>query len=106
MDQFATDFIIQDNTTESRYEAHVDGEVAFVEYVMSKDGLILSHTEVPKSLRGHGVAQKLVRGILDRLRDEERTMVPLCPFVLSYVKRHPEYLDVVAEKYRRLVTRR
>jgi len=98
-----TKLAIRDNAARSRYEAEVDGGVAFIDYAHGDDGLILSHTEVPEALRGQGIAHRLIRSVLEQLRGEHRTMVPLCPFVLSFVKRHPEYRDVVVAKYRNLL---
>jgi predicted GNAT family acetyltransferase len=33
------------------------------------------------------------------------TVIPLCPFVAGYVKKHQEYLDLVEKEYRGRVTR-
>ena len=50
----------------------------------------------PPAIEGHGVGSKLVRGALDAARDQGLRVVPQCPFVAAYIKRHPEYEDLLA----------
>lgn len=70
----------------------------FVEYER-RDGVVeLIHTEVGDEHEGEGVGSALVSGVLDRLRSEELGVVPTCTFVASYIERHPEYEDLVAER--------
>jgi uncharacterized protein len=37
----------------------------------------------------------LVRTMLDEIRAGEKTVIPLCPFTAAFIRRHPEYADVV-----------
>jgi predicted GNAT family acetyltransferase len=53
------------------------------------------HTEVDLGHEGAGLGSILVRGALDAQRERDELVVPLCPFVRSYLERHPEYTDVV-----------
>ena len=63
-----------------------------------RDGpLVLHHTEVDQAVEGHGLGSTLVAGALDDVRARRLAIVPLCPFVRAYLKRHPEYADLVAE---------
>lgn len=84
----------------SRYEAHLDGELAgFIDYrAQGADGevLDLTHTEVFPQFGGQGIGSKLVQGTLDQIRESGRTIVPTCPFVATFVKRHPDYADLLA----------
>ena len=83
--------IIVDNVDRKRFEMNVDGEVAFTQYVRRGNELLLMHTEVPSALRGRGAGSRLVRGVLDRARAEGAMIVPHCPFVKAFLKKHPEY---------------
>ncbi|MES2307032.1 MAG: GNAT family N-acetyltransferase [Gemmatimonadota bacterium] len=56
----------------------------------------LLHTEVDPALRGRGVANDLARAALDHARAQGLRVIPTCPFVQSWLKRHPEELDLVA----------
>lgn len=82
---------VVDNPAESRFEAVVDGHVAFVSYVRNGDKIMLTHTEVPKELQGRGIGNTLARGVLERARAENWRIVVRCPFLIAYLARHPEY---------------
>jgi uncharacterized protein len=89
---------VRDAPDESRYEAWLDGEVAGVlEYRRTSQGVVvLTHTEVDDTYEGRGVGSDLVRAVLDDLRDRGLGRVRVrCPFVTSWLERHPEYEDVV-----------
>ena len=53
--------------------------------------IILEHTEVDPKLRGKGVAGALAKTALDYARANKLTVIPVCPFVISFLARHPEY---------------
>lgn len=87
---------VRDNKERLRYEILDDGEVVgFVQYNVRGGRVILVHTEVDKEHGGRGLATTLVKGALDDLRRRGRCIVPICPFVESFVKKHPEYDDLV-----------
>jgi hypothetical protein len=85
----------------SRYELR-DGErmIGEAAYRRRNGRIALIHTEVDEALEGRGLGSRLVTAALDDARDEGLEVVPLCPFVASFIKRHPEYQDVVAADYR------
>lgn len=86
---------VKDNRDESRFEAHVDGELAgFAEYRRKPDQIAFTHTEV--SLEGQGVGSALARQALDLVRAEGGLrVVPLCPFIKGWIDKHPDYQDLV-----------
>jgi len=87
---------VRNNTEQSRYELTVDDTVAgFVEYRDKGEYVELTHTEVDRSHEGEGLGSQLARAVLDNLRNEERAIIPSCPFINTYLKRHPEYADLV-----------
>ena len=83
------------NLDEHRYEAHLDGELAgFIEYQPSVGLVTLDHTEVDDRFEGHGVGSAMVRFALDELRaDGSRRVLVRCPFIKSWIRKHPEYAD-------------
>ena len=97
---------VVDNKAAQRYEAEVSGELAVVEYQLTGDRIIFTHTEVPRPLEGHGVAAKLAQTALDDARARHLTVVPRCPYIASYIKRHQQYLDIVAPESRASVRRK
>ncbi|MGJ8735720.1 GNAT family N-acetyltransferase [Zobellia laminariae] len=84
-----------------RFEIEIDGQIAFMEYMISKKDIIyLTHTEVPTSLEGQGVGSALVSKVFQFIADSGMKMAPLCPFVAAYIKRHPEAgKAILAEGY-------
>lgn len=87
--------IVRDNPAASRYETIVDGKLAMAQYRLSGDRITFIHTEVPAELEGRGIASQLARYALDDARRRGLTVVPICPFISGYIRRHPEYDDIV-----------
>ncbi|MEL7221943.1 MAG: GNAT family N-acetyltransferase [Bacteroidota bacterium] len=90
-----TTYKLIDNEAQKRYEFHIDGHKAILEYIKVKDKIYLTHTEVPKALGGQGIGSQLVLQVLQLIDEQHLTLVPLCPFVAMYIKRHPEWRRVV-----------
>jgi predicted GNAT family acetyltransferase len=85
------------NEDEQQYEVKLEGHTAMLVYEREGNTILLLHTEVPPTLEGHGIASKLARTALDNARTNGFNVVPLCPFVASYIRRHPEYLSLLTE---------
>jgi predicted GNAT family acetyltransferase len=91
-----SDLIVRDNPTELRYEALRDGAVVgLIRYRVEPGALVLVHTEVDEAVEGTGVGSQLVRGALGDIRARGLRLVPVCPFVAAYLRRHPEDADLV-----------
>lgn len=88
---------IRDDAAEERFEMEVEGKLAYLTYRREDGALYLLHTDVPRELEGNGLGSRLVRHALDAARAEGVDVVPLCPFVGAYVRRHPEYGDLVRD---------
>jgi uncharacterized protein len=90
------DIIVGDNPEASRFEATLDGTLmAVAQYERTTGRITFTHTIVAEAAEGHGVGGKLVKFALDQARTDNLVVVPLCPFVQSYLRRHPEYRDLV-----------
>jgi predicted GNAT family acetyltransferase len=88
--------VISDAAERGRYEAHVGGELAGVlEYVLKHGRLALVHTEVLPTHEGQGIGSALVRYALDHARTSGFRVIAMCPYVQSYLVRHPEDDDIV-----------
>jgi len=57
--------------------------------------LQLIHTEVPEALRGKGMASALAQSALEWAREHQVKVDVICPYVAAYLKKHPEYSDLV-----------
>jgi predicted GNAT family acetyltransferase len=86
---------IQNNQARSRFECEVEGHTPFLTYQQKSRSLALLHTDVPAELEGRGVGSSLARAALEHAREHGLQVLPYCPFVKSYIERHPEYADLV-----------
>ena len=87
---------VRDNIEELRYELEEGGEVrGFIQYRRDDDVITMVHTDVDPKWEGHGVGSALVQGALDDVRARGLKVRPLCPFVAAYIRRHPDYDDIV-----------
>ena len=83
---------VEDNPAKHRYEARA-GErlLGFILYRAEPDHIALIHTEVEPELEHRGVGSRLVAATLDDIHARGLAVVPICPFVRAYIRRHPEY---------------
>ena len=88
--------VVRDNRTRSRFELDVEGGVAFANYRLTPQAVIITHTETPAALRGRGIASELVKGALDLIRADGHKVIAGCGFVVDYLRKHPEEADLVA----------
>lgn len=89
--------LVENNQTTSRFELETEEGKAILEYAVRGDVLLLTHTEVPEDLRGGGIGRQLVEGALQQIEAAGQKIVPLCPYVVAFLKRHPEWNRLVSE---------
>lgn len=87
---------VRDDPTRRRYELDIDGALAFIDYRRSGRTVEMTHAEVPVELRGGGIGSEMARGALLLVRERGERVIPLCPFVAAYMRRHPEFDDLLA----------
>lgn len=88
------------NEAEKQYEFHLEnGAIAFVEYLTETDKVYLTHTEVPKSMNGHGIGSELIKQTLQEIKKDGKKLVPLCGFVSWYVNNHDEWHSLLSDGY-------
>lgn len=84
-----------DNEEKKQYEFHIDDLIPRIEYIKAQGTIYLTHTEVPPELKGQGIGMELVRQALVDIREKGLTLVPLCPFVATFIARNPEWKSLV-----------
>jgi uncharacterized protein len=85
------EIIVQHNPAASRFETRVGTQLAVADYTLEDGRIVFTHTYVPTALRGHGIAEKLVRAGLEFARAEKRKVVPECSYVAAFIERHKEF---------------
>ena len=88
------------NDQTHRFEAKLGYEVAFAEYRLLHDALVLPHTVVPDAFAGRGVASALATAALTYAREHGLKVKPICPFMAGYIQKHPEWQDLVHKDFR------
>ena len=87
---------IVDNIEQRRFELTENGLTAFADYRREPGRLLIPHVEAPVPMRGTGAAGRLMTGILELVRAEGLKVVPRCPYAAAFIKRNPQYQDLVA----------
>lgn len=87
---------IKMNEKARRFEWEVDGKVAYTEYILTLNRIVFSHTEVPVGLEGRGIGSGLAKHVLNYAKENNLAIVPLCPFVAGYIRKHPEFKEMLA----------
>lgn len=95
------DITLADNPSAHRFELRKGGEVAaFAEYNLLKDAVLFTHTEVLPAFEGQGLGSKLAKFALDDVRARGLHAIPQCPFIAGFIRKRPEYLDLVKAEHR------
>ena len=93
------DIVFVDSPDQDRYELRTGDElIGIVAYRLGDGEITLVHTEVDPAHEGQGHAATLARGALDNARSRGLRVVPSCPYIASYVEKHPEYADLVVTR--------
>jgi predicted GNAT family acetyltransferase len=91
---------VVDNPGRHRFETRVGEYLAVAEYHRNGGTITFTHTEVPAPLEGRGIASQLAHTALEQAKAEGLTVIPLCPFIAAYIRRHAEYGALVPPAYR------
>lgn len=58
--------------------------------------LTIDHTFVSEDLRGQGAGEQLVKAVVDKARQDNVKIVPLCPYAAHQFEKHKDYADVLS----------
>jgi len=86
---------VRNNAEKRRFELQIGDAIAVAEYRLRDKVITFTHTEVPPALEGRGIGAQLVKAALDDSRSQGYRVIPACPFVAQYIRRHPDYSDLV-----------
>jgi predicted GNAT family acetyltransferase len=103
MDSYGQKLVV--NEPLHHLELQIEGKIAFIEYKLVRKTLFLIHTEVLAELEGKGVGSAIVQKALQFAKDNNFQIVPICPFVQSYLERHKEWNEIVAPNAERFINR-
>ena len=100
--QPAHEVALSDNPAAHRFELRVGNTLAaYAEYNTLAHALLFTHTEVMPEFEGAGHGSRLARHALDSVRSRGLKAIPVCQFIAGFLRKHPEYQDLVADEHRR-----
>jgi hypothetical protein len=99
------DVTVENNEAAGRFEAKVEGHLAVAAYEREGNTIIFTHTVVPRALEGQRIGNALARTALDEARTRHLAVIPRCPFIASFIRRHQEYAELVPVEYREQLLR-
>lgn len=91
-----TESEIQLELDAGRFAMVVEGETCVLEFSRSGDVVSMNSVRVPDAVGGRGIAGQLTRHALDWARSEGLKVKPICPYVKTWIQRHPDYQDLVS----------
>ncbi len=78
-----------------RFEWTEEGHLCVLDYALNNGVAAFTHTGVPPPVEGRGIAADLVRTGLDTARQRGWRVDPVCSYVAAFMRRHPEYQDLL-----------
>lgn len=81
---------IQHNPADKKFETHLEGSVAFIDYELEGKNLTITHTEVPEIFRGKGVGGELVNAVLDHAKKENLLIDSRCGYATKQIAKQLE----------------
>ena len=87
---------VSHNPAAGQFEIRTEHGTALLRYAHRGAELELIHTEVPDALEGRGYGAALAKAALEYAAAENMKVIPSCPFVSAYIRRHPEHAGLVA----------
>lgn len=91
-----TGFSVQHDPASHVFSVEVEGFRGVVDYTVDDGVMTITHTGVPSEIGGRGVAAALVKAALDTARSNGWRVIPACSYAAAFIKRHPEYADLLA----------
>lgn len=85
------------NESENQFQLEINGYTVLIEYKEHGKKIWLIHTESPAELQGKGAATAIIEKTLAYIEENGYRLIPLCPFVVAYMKRHTEWNRILDE---------
>jgi len=90
----------KDHAADHRFQqmfADADGteHLVWAEYAVRGHARVILHVEAHPALRGTGAADRFMQALAEHARAEKLTLIPHCSYAVAWLKRHPDYADVL-----------
>ncbi len=81
------------NLGDQKFQLFLDDYEAYLGYKLDGNEMLIYTTQVPKELGGKGIGSLLAKTALDFAVEKNLKIIPVCPFISTYIERHKEYKD-------------
>ena len=88
------------NEAKKRFEIEINGHFAFINYGEMGNQIALVHTEAEPELAGTGAASAVVEKTLSWIEQNNKTLLPFCPYVFAYIQKHPDWKRIVDKRFK------
>ncbi len=85
------------NPEQNRFETWIDGNLSKLDYIQDDKNFVITHVGVHPSLRGQGVAGRIVEVSLAYAKENSLRVVPMCSYAAAFIRRHPEYAELTRQ---------
>jgi len=86
------------NSAENRFETSIEGQLSKLDYLIDGDTIIMTHVGVYPEHRGQGIAGKLSRVALEYAKEQSLRVIPMCPYIATYIHRNPQYIELTKQQ--------
>ena len=86
------------NEAEDRFETWIDDQLSKLDYMQDGNTMVMTHVGVHPEHRGQGVAGKLTQVALDYAREKSFRVIPMCPYIATYIRRNPQYEELTKQR--------
>lgn len=86
------------NEAEERFETWIDGQLSKLDYMQDENTIVITHVGVHPEHRGQGVAGKLTQVALEYAKEKSFRVIPMCPYVATYIRRNPQYEELTRQR--------
>ena len=86
------------NEAEDRFETWIDNQLSKLDYMQDGNTIVMTHVGVHPEHRGQGVAGKLTEVALEYARKKSLRVIPMCPYIATYIRRNPKYEDLTRQR--------
>ena len=86
------------NEAEDQFETWIDGQLSKLDYMQDGNTMVVTHVGVHPEHRGQGVAGRLTQVALDYAREKSYRVIPMCPYVATYIRRNPQYEAITKQR--------
>ena len=86
------------NEAEDQFETWIDGQLSKLDYMQDGNTMVITHVGVHPEHRGQGVAGKITEVALEYAKQKSYRVIPMCPYVATYIRRNPQYEELTKQR--------